>query len=447
MKFLNRKDELMFMEEQWENKRAAFIPIYGRRRVGKSRLITEFLKDKPHIYHLAAQESAREQIANLKNTLAAWMDDDFLKNASIDNWRVLFDYLKRNIPRDEHLVIAIDEVTYIIKRDASFISHLQGFWDTFLKDTGIMLILCGSLVGLMKESILSYSSPLYGRRSGQIHLKPLSPWHMAELIEDREKAVRLYSILGGIPRYYELIDHTEAMSNIVDSILRPESVFFEEGIFLLGQEFKELGNYNSILKSISMGNTKLSDIANEIGMDSRKLSNYLDKLYEIGFIRKLKPVTNTQKRYRGYRYYLKDNFMDFWFRFVFPNRSHIEKRSFGHDDIRERLEMFVSEKFEDICQMVLSGRYSSNKVGRWWFKGEEIDLVGLDETRSEIVFCECKWSDDVDGKKLYRNLLNKKDMVRWKNDSRKERFALFARSFNEGNIPDDCECVDLERMW
>lgn len=426
MRFLDREEELRFLEKEWKKDRASFIPIYGRRRIGKTRLIQEFLKDKEHVYHLASQESKGEQVNSFKESLAQSLEDEFLEQTEMRDWKDLFSYMKKNLNKEKKFVIAIDEVTYIIKRNDSFPSYLQDLWDDFLKETNVTLLVCGSLIGLMNESVLSHPSPLYGRRSGQVHLMPLEPSTLNQMIKDPEKTVRLYSIFGGIPKYHEMIDHEKDFHQIVDSILRPESLFFEEGTFLLGQEFKELGNYNSIMKSISKGNTELSDIANEIGMETRKLSNYLDKLYELGFVRKERPITVTKKRYRGYHYCLKDNFLDFWFKFVFPNRSQIEERIFTHSEIRKRLKKFISKKFEDICRKEIAKTYK--KVGKWWFKEDEIDIVGLDEEDRSIAFGECKWSKNKVDRNVLRKLKSKSEKVRWHDDDRDEKYYLFSRS-------------------
>ncbi len=444
MRFLDREEELNFLEEEWERDGASFIPIYGRRRTGKTRLMQEFLKDKTHVYHLASQESKGEQVNSFKSSLAEALQDEFLEQTEMRDWKELFAYMKKHLDEEKKFVIAIDEVTYIIKRNSSFPSYLQDIWDNFLKNMDITLLLCGSLVGFMKKSVLDHSSPLYGRRSGQLHLKPLKPFTLDEVIEDEEKTVQLYSVFGGIPRYFEGIDLEKDFYQIIDSILKPESLFFEEGTFLLGQEFRELGNYNSILKSISQGNTELSDIANSIGMDTRKLSNYLDKLYELGFVKKEKPVTMTKKRYRGYHYRLKDNFLDFWFKFIFPNRSHIEERTLTHSDIREGLKLFISKKFEDVCRTQVAEKY--NRVGRWWHKENEIDIVGLNEGENEILFGECKWSEDIDPIPLYHKLKKKKDEVRWNDQNREEEFVLFAKSFEYRPSEDDLTCIELEDM-
>lgn len=426
MRFLDREEELAFLEDEWEKDRASFIPIYGRRRTGKTRLMHEFLKDKEHVFHLASQESKGEQVNSFKKSLAKSLEDEFLKQTEMRDWKDLFSYLKKNLDKEKRFAIAIDEITYIIKRNRSFPSYLQDLWDNFLKETNIMLLLCGSLVGLMKESVLSHSSPLYGRRSGQIHLKPLSPQTLNEMIMNGEKTVQLYSILGGIPKYYEIINYKKDFREIINTILKPESLFFEEGTFLLGQEFKELGNYNSILKSISKGNTELSDIANEIGMDTRKLSNYLDKLYELGFVIKEKPITVTKKRYRGYKYRLKDNFLDFWFKFVFPNRSQIEERSFSYSEIHNKMKKFISKKFEDICKKEVAKDYK--KVGKWWFKEHEIDIVGLDKENRSIAFGECKWTKNKVDKNILKDLKRKSEKVRWHDEDRKEKYYLFSKS-------------------
>lgn len=441
MRFLNRNEELKFLEKEWERDRGSFIPIYGRRRIGKTRLIQEFLKNKEHVYHLASQESKGEQVNSFKGSLAQSLEDEFLEQTEMRDWKDIFSYMKKNLNKEKKFVIAIDEVTYIIKRNGSFPSYLQDLWDNFLKDTNTMLLLCGSLVGLMNESILAHSSPLYGRRSGQVHLKPLESHTLNEVIDKEEKTVQLYSVFGGIPKYYEMIDYKKDFHQIIDSVLTPECLFFEEATFLLGQEFKELGNYNSIMKSISKGNTELSDIASEIGMDTRKLSNYLDKLYELGFVMKERPITVTKKRYRGYHYRLKDNFLDFWFKFIFPNRSQIEERSFGHSEIRSKLKKFISLKFEDICRKEVAKDY--RKIGRWWYGENEIDIVGLDEEHRKIAFGECKWSKNTVDKSVLKELKRKGEKVRWHKDDREEKYYLFSKSGFTRELEDLKEKEDL----
>lgn len=442
MKFLNRERELTKLEQEWASSSSSFIPIYGRRRVGKSRLITHFLQDKEHVYYLAAQESSKEQVKELKELFARKLGDEFLLESNITDWKSLFTYLKNNLG-DKKIIIALDEVTYLIRSDRSLPSYLQKFWDEFLKDSNIMLILSGSLVGLMKESILEHSSPLYGRRSGQIHLQPLGLGPLIQFSQRMEQAINLYSVCGGVPKYYEQIDFADKFQDTINKMLTPESFFFQEGTFLLTQEFKELGNYNSILKSISKGNTELAKISNDIGLESRKMSNYLDTLHELGFIKKVKPITSSKKRYRGYRYFLKDNFLDFWFRFIFPNRSHIESGNFSYDNIEQKLKQFVSKKFEELCRDSLRGHYE--KVGTWWYKENEIDLVGLDEANTKILLGECKWSENKVGIETLKNSEKTAQLVDWNKNSRKVSYALFSKSgFKQDLMELDNERSDLD---
>ncbi len=425
MRFLDRDSELSFLEKEYEKNRASFIPIYGRRRIGKTRLMNKFMNNKKSIYYLAAQESKEEQAKGFRLTIANELQDEFLKQSSINNWKDLFSYLQNNLDKSEKLVIAIDEVTYMIKRDKSFPSYLQRFWDEFLKNTNTMLILSGSLVGLMKESILNHSSPLYGRRTGQIHLKNLKPRNIHKLTKNPEKTVKIYSILGGVPKYYEEINLNKSYPEIINDLLKPESFFYEEGTFLLGQEFKTLGNYNSILKSISKGNTELAKISNNIGIETKKLSNYLNTLYELSLIKKEKPITNTKKNYRGYKYRMKDNFLHFWFKFIFPNRNHIERRNLNYNNIKEELKLFTSKKFEDVCKNHTKENYG--KVGKWWYKEDEIDIVGLNQNKKEILLGECKWRNKKTGKKTYYQLKEKAEKVRWNQDNRTEEYAIYSK--------------------
>lgn len=438
MRFVNRQSELAHLEKESKDKGAKFVVIYGRRRVGKTRLIEEFLKDKKGIYYLAAQEKDRLQIQEFKNVIYDQIKDEFLLNATFEDWKQLFLYLEKVLPKKERIILAIDEATFLIKENPSFTSYLQKFWDPFLSKTNIFLILSGSLVGLMLNSVLSYDSPLYGRRTSQINLGELSFNEAINFMPNKElkEQIKFFSVTGGIPKYLELIKARETFDEFLsNNFFNKEGFFYKEGLFLLSQEFKEPSTYLNILKGISCGNTKLNEIANFTGLETKKISAYLDILMSLNLVTKDVPITEDEKRFRGAIYLINDNFLTFWHRFVHPNRSPIElRRTEGLvGKLKNEINAYIGSKFEEICKefLVKSNISIFDKIGRWWYKDNEIDIVALNKKEKGILFGECKWQDNVDSDKILNELKEKSGLVDWNNKEREDYFAIFAKSFKK----------------
>ena len=202
--FINRESELNHLEEEYSKDTARFVVLYGRRRIGKTALIEEFGKNKKDfIYYLADQQTETQQIESFKQQIYEYIHDDFLLKTRFDNWDQFFSYLTKILPVDKRLVVGIDEITYIIKSTPAFLSILQKYWDTSFSKTKMFLILSGSHVGMMLREVLNYDSPLYGRRTSQIHLKAFDFKHASKFLKnfDIEERVTLYSITGGVAKY------------------------------------------------------------------------------------------------------------------------------------------------------------------------------------------------------------------------------------------------------
>ncbi|RMH78535.1 MAG: ATP-binding protein, partial [Calditrichaeota bacterium] len=170
--FINRERELDFLEKQYAQSEAALIILYGRRRVGKTRLLREFVRGKPHLYFLADDQLSHQQIRSFQDMAAEQLGDSMLPGLQFSTLEHLFRYLVEHLPLSSKWVLVIDEFQYLVKSEPATPSIFQRLWDLHLKDKPIMLILCGSLTGMMERYTLNYSSPLYGRRTGQIKLRP-----------------------------------------------------------------------------------------------------------------------------------------------------------------------------------------------------------------------------------------------------------------------------------
>ena len=198
IRFVDRDYEISLLNEEWKKNGAQFVVIYGRRRIGKTALITEFTKDKDGIFYIAEDVNKKVQINDFKEKIASFFKDDLLKTLEISEWGDLFSYLEKIIPVDKKIHITIDEFSYFMKNNPPLASALQKFWDSYLSKTNTFLLVSGSIFGLMSEGILSTSSPLYGRRTKDMLLRELSFKNASKFLEmPSEEKLKTYMAVGG----------------------------------------------------------------------------------------------------------------------------------------------------------------------------------------------------------------------------------------------------------
>ncbi len=421
--FIDRRDELEFLESQNE-KRPSLVVLYGRRRVGKTALVEKFCQNKHHIYYTASESNKKEQLNEVYDIVYQELQDELIKDLT-HKWETLLRYLK-----DKNIILVLDEFPYIIKADNSIPSKIQRLWDKELKNSNLFLILTGSSISMMEDNVLSPKSPLYGRRTGQWKLEPFNFESARKFFPDYsfKEQITAYSILGGVPYFLEQFENDKSIKqNIRDHILNKGSVLYNEVEFLMREEFREPMNYYTILKSISQGNTKFSEIQNDTGISKNNLASYLSVLRNLHLIKRRTPITKKNSK-RG-RYYLEDNFFKFWFKFIFPNKSQLETNNIVLlKNIYDSLDQYVSYIFEDICREMITILYPQFEVGRWWFREHEIDIVGLNEEENNIILSECKWTKSRIGFTLLNDLKEKAGKVRWNNKNREEKYLLFSKS-------------------
>jgi len=436
--FIDRKEELAVLNERYARPGAEFIILYGRRRIGKSELIEHFLKTTRGIRFLAREESKHLQLKKISRDCAGYFHDDFLEESPFGSWDSFFAYLATKTK--ERRVIAIDEFPYLVKEDSSLPSIIQEYWDTRLKDSGIVLILSGSSISMMEQYTMQHSSPLYGRRTGQILLHGFRFADVLDYIGNFTQAVEYYAVFGGTPAYIMAIDkQQEVFENITRKILSTDASLFKDVEFVLRMELNEPRYYFSILLSIAKGNNRIGLIMNDTGLDKGIITKYLSILIDLMLVERKIPVTETQRSRKGL-YRLSDNLFTFWFRFVHPNVERIERGEGGlvlQTDIQPQFARYVGKAFESmvgdlLCEFNHEGLlpFRFDRIGNWWDKGEEIDLVALKNESASILFCECKWQDHVNAEKLLARLKEKAAAVPWMDKSRKEYYCIVARSFS-----------------
>ena len=422
--FVDRKTECDELTKVLEAKGFAFAVLYGRRRVGKTRLLLETIKERKHVYYLAVEKE------NLRYFAAA-ITQKFPKATNLkEDWEILLDFLKDNAE-----VLVIDEFQNLVKEDKAVLSLFQRAIDTNLKDSHLKLIALGSSVSMITSELLQYKSPLYGRRTYTKRVTAMSFLNLKGFFPKAtiQELAEIYGFADGIPYYLEKI-HLPFWTWLENELRHPSFVK-DELDFMLRYEFEDLGTYKAILEAIAKGKTTVSEIKDYARMQRTDLSPYLAKLINTGFIRRELPLTEPVTSKLG-KYYIEDQFVAFWFRFIYPNLSNLEEGIYSANTVKKDYSQYMGFVFEKICKQVLielikRKRLSYDKVGKWWHKDTEIDAIALNVEKKEIMFAECKWQDNVSPNQILAQLKEKTSQVRWHNEQRKERYILFAKSFKE----------------
>lgn len=434
--FINRQTELQLLEQRYASGQAELFVLYGRRRVGKTELVTRFCRGKRHVFFVADMDVEPRLRAGFSAAVNAALLPD-ASNAVYPSWEDIFLLLARQA-QNERLVVVLDEFTYLVAAHPPLASLIQRLWDSDLRHTRLMLILCGSYIGMMEKAVLGYRAPLYGRRTGQYLLEPLG-FHDARLFfpeYSQENQVRAYAVFGGTPAYLRLVgSDLPLMSIIGEQVLRPGTFLYDEVRFLLQQELREPRNYFAILEAIASGRTKLNEIRQATGLDG--VTVYLKTLRELQLVERVVPATEGKphKSRRGI-YRLRDHFFRFWFRFVHPQRTLLEQggAQVALDAlVAPQIDDFTGPIFEQVCRQFLwriglAGElpFLPLRIGGWWRAGEEIDLVAVGQ--DALLLTECKWTRRPVGTNILRDLERKAALVRRELDVGRVFYGLCARS-------------------
>ena len=438
-KFVDREEEMMTLQSEYERPGSSLVILYGRRRVGKTALISEFIKGKNALFFLASEESEAQNRAAFKEKAADFTGNELLRQFDAKNWDILFQTIMQT-PFQEKPIIVIDEFQYIGKSNPAFPSIFQRIWEEQLKDRSVMVILCGSLISMMESQTLSYSSPLYGRRTAQIRLKQIPFRYYHEFFPDKSprELVEYYSVTGGVPKYIELFSESDDIYHAIQkNILNRSGYLYDEPHFLLQQEVSEIGNYFSVIRAIAAGNSKLSAISTVLEVKSTSLTKYLKTLIDLDILEREVPVTeeNPEKSKKGL-YKIKDNYLRFWFAFIYPNMSFIESGNSAIvlDKIRKSMVSgHTAFVYEDVCREQMwklnangAWPFHFSKLGRWWDSRNEIDIAAIDPDGSNLILGECKfWQEPVGSNILYA-LEQKAATVEWRKDRRHTWLILFS---------------------
>ncbi|HFQ94377.1 MAG TPA: hypothetical protein ENK32_10230 [Anaerolineae bacterium] len=421
MRFVNRENELAFLNQLLAQTRGGqFVLLYGRRRVGKTRLLRHWIAQTglPATYWVAEKENAALQ---RRKFIAEFEQRPLRQTPLLDSWSEVWDLVAGRLGSKRHILV-IDELPYAAQADSALLSSLQHAWDRHFENSSLILILCGSQMRVM-ETLQFHQSPLFGRFTAQWRLTPLHFHSLTQFFPQwsTEERIALYAIVGGIPAYLNWLRPERALvENIREVILSPGSLFIAEPTFLLYDEVNEPQTYLAILKAIGMGGHTLSAISNYALISKTHLSAYLTRLQELRLIERRIPATvpsAKRRTSRQGRYHFSDPYFHFYFRFLAPFNDILP------DDIepvlekvRGELRPFVGQTaFEQLSrQWVREQRKAGNLafrpmiIGSHWSRSVQIDVVGVNWESRDILLGECKWGGNQIGRGVLRELVEQK---------------------------------------
>ncbi len=422
--FVDRESELAHLGLLFASNRAELFILYGRRRVGKTELLRAFCHGKPHAFFVATLSSDADQLAAFSQVVWAFTHDGSLEGFTFPTWEAAFRALA-DLPGRP--VVVMDEFTYLISGNGAIPSILQKVWDERLNSTRVMLILCGSYVGMMEREVLAYQAPLYGRRTGSYLLPPLQLPAAAAFFPGYSpvQQIEAWAVLGGMPHYLRAFsDRVDLFENIRSQILDVQGPLYSEPQLLLMEELREPRNYFSILRAIAQGSTRLNEIAQAAGVGTGAITaRYLDTLRQMRVVRRVVPAIESRpEKSRKGIYQIADPFLRFWFRFVHPYRGSLD---LGLADamlaqrVKPAFDQFVSYAFEDAAREYLARLarvgelpFLPERIGVWWNGGgEEIDVVVVSDAEKSLLVGECKWWTQPVGMKVLVDLQRKAEVL------------------------------------
>lgn len=401
--FIGRERELKVLDDAWASGAGAFIPVYGRRRVGKSQLLLHWLERHEGVYQVGKEAPAELQIRELLEATAQAVGQPYLAHAPARGWREAFEHIDAAWTKPGRFSLILDEFQWMVQASPELPSVLQELWDRrWRRSKRFMLVLCGSYIGFMEREVLGHKSPLFGRRTAQIHLKPFewpeaSRFHPHWSVPHRAEA---YFICGGVPQYLRAFDPSRSIrANVESTLLHEFAPLYREPEFLLREELREVEKYHAVLYAIAAGFFTQKEIAKATSLPERSLHYWLEQLVQLGYVARRHPLTGGAKNRRQVHFVLEDPLLRFWFRFVFPHRSAVARLGPSRawlELVRPQLDSYFGLCFERLCREALPWIYTDEgisadaEVGEYWDSQVQIDVVGA-RSDGVIDLGECKW--------------------------------------------------------
>ena len=439
--FVGREKELTALNNLYQSDRFEFAVIYGRRRIGKTALISQFTKEKDTIFFTGVETNEKQNLENFSRCIMEYQTGMAVPTSFL-NFQSALEYVFE-LSRKKRMVLVIDEYPYVAHASKSLASTLQFLIDKEKDHSKLFLILCGSSMSYMEDHVLAYKAPLYGRRTAQFKIKPFDFFESCRYFKNLssfDKAAA-YGIVGGTPQYLGLIDDTLSIEeNIKKIYLDPSSFIYEEPGNLLKQEVREPSIYNAVITSIAAGASRINEISQKIDENTSVCATYIKNLIALGILKKESPYGEKSKRKTVYS--IEDNMFRFWYRFIPENISAISRgaQELAYKRIAPELSSYMGSVYEEICgqylwKLLLEGRCAVdfNDIGRWWGTNpktrtqEEIDIMGTDGDKA--LFGECKWTNEKVDAAVLKTLAERSLLFYYQ----KKYFYLFSKTgFTQG---------------
>lgn len=428
--FIGRERELASLKDFYDKDGIGMTVIYGRRRIGKSTLIAEFIKDKKAIFYTATKVGKNRNLELFsRQVMNLFMPG--VEDISFNSTEAVFDFIDKNLG-DDKLILVIDELPYWAEKDDALLSILQKYIDTVWNHKNLKIILCGSALSFMEKKVLSEKSPLFGRRDSQIKLEVFDYLDAAKFVpgySNEDKAI-CYGITGGVAKYLSMIDPTKSLDeNIIRLFFKKDGYLYDETRNLLIQEFSDITIVNNIVEQIASGNNTLNTIAGKVGEKEPTILYSIDKLINVGLVEKKKCITE-EKNKKKTQYILKDYMFKFWYEFIPKATSVIEMGQgeiYYQKVVKPVLHSFMGVVFEEMCRYYtlkngIMGEYGCfiTSVGTWWgvenitdkdgnirTQSADIDVVALSEVDKKALVGECKFKNEKIDKTIYETLIRR----------------------------------------
>ena len=451
--FIGRQKELNALDKLYTSEKFEFAVLYGRRRVGKTALINQFIGDKGAIYFMGVESNAKQNLENFSKSIMEYANG-INAEMSFPSFQAALEYVFK-LAESKRLILAIDEYPYVARASKSLASTLQLLIDQYKDTSKLMLILCGSSMSYMEDHVLAYKSPLYGRRTAQIKLLPFDYEETCAYFKNfsNEDKAMLYGIVGGTPQYLlQMSDKLSVEDNVKNTYLNPMSFLYEEPTNLLKQEVREPAIYTAIITAIATGSSRMSEISSKVGETTNVCATYIKNLIGLGILQKETPYG--EKASRKSVYSIEDNMFRFWYRFVLDETSVIARGAADlvYNRIKPQLSDYMGKVFEEICKQylwkqLLSGNcpVEFTSLGRWWGNNpkeriqEEIDIMG-EQDKNTALFAECKWTNEKVDIGVLETLVKRSKLFPYKN----VHYYLFSKTgFTQGCMNQATEMVNV----
>lgn len=421
--FVGRNRELQVLNNLWESTKATLLILYGRRRVGKTRLLTHWLQQHAEngLYWVAEPTSPLSQLRSFSQALMRFMDPevDIPPDFTFSTWELAFRQLSL-FAQEKRVALFIDEVTYVIDVDSDFVGVLQKVWDQWLSNSNLMLALAGSQMGLMRQHLLDYEAPLHGRATTQMQLLPLPYGTTIDYFPNYSavERVTLYAMWGGVPAYWERLDaNLSILENLRRNVLPAHAWMIDESRILLQDFISDLHTYVGILRAIADGEQSMGEISKRTGMTSSNTSFYLSILRDTGFVTRDIPITQRGTDSRRGRYFVTDPYLRFFYRFMSAYQSKLALGQMNEmvEIIQEALPVFIAHNTWQEMSREWILRASGNDVlplpvedvGSEWAKNYIVDVVGISKSETSLILGDCYWTETPPGITAVEELVQK----------------------------------------